>query len=758
MYDIRQFKPALYILLFMGIGGFALAAESSGALVLGWTALLFNAWLVKTRRFQPIPRWTSNLILLAGVPWVLVQSRGGTMNDEVVWIGQYIVLLQIVKLYEQRGNRDYAQLLVLGLLLMVAAAINTASLLFGLLLLVYLFLSLYCCLLFYLKTEADSAKRLLALPAEKVHSATLRQDQRYLTRSMRRITGFVAAVAIFFAVIVFLFFPRINGDGIFGVRQMIAEQPLTGFATDVSFQQVARITQSSAVVAHVQVWKNDLLVKGGESLLLRGVTLERYRGGSSESVGRQWEWEHVRSDDDGYSSADNRVTQLRENPPPGTDLWRQNVSLLPTGTNVLFAIAGPVSITTHRPTRIDFSPATGTLRSPAALLEPLNYEVVSLNNLDPPPDAEIAPPDLEQPDPQILAFASRPEVCGSNAHGSLASQRTSLPGTVDPLDGQIASNFERYLREKFTYTLDLTDARRIEGRDPIVAFLYDLKRGHCEYFAGAMTLMCQSLGMQARMVLGFKSDEFNEVSGQYIVRQSDAHSWVEVRTADGWKSYDPTSGTPADLATRPKGGLLQRIKHLADYFESTYAENIIAYDNVDRQNLVQTAESAMYHATTTSRSWFDQAGNMAESVRFWKISSTVLGATVWLMVAALLIAFASFFMEKWHLRRRAARIGIGALPIAEQERLARQLAFYDHLILMLGRHQLVRPTCLTPLEFVESLLFLPSDVYDTINRLTKLFYRVRYGGAELSIGQRRRLETVLGQLSSSLAQTPVAKR
>ena len=113
MYDIRQFKPALYILLFMGIGGFALAAESSGALVLGWTALLFNAWLVKTRRFQPIPRWTSNLILLAGVPWVLVQSRGGTMNDEVVWIGQYIVLLQIVKLYEQRGNRDYAQLTAL---------------------------------------------------------------------------------------------------------------------------------------------------------------------------------------------------------------------------------------------------------------------------------------------------------------------------------------------------------------------------------------------------------------------------------------------------------------------------------------------------------------------------------------------------------------------------------------------------------------------------------------------------------------------
>jgi transglutaminase-like putative cysteine protease len=726
--------------------------------VLGCSAMLFNAWLVKTGRFRPIPRWTSNLILLAGVPWVLVQSRSGTMSDEVVWIGQYIVLLQIVKLFEQRGNRDYAQLLVLGLLLMVAAAINTASLAFGLLLVIYLFLSLYCCLLFYLKTEADSAKRLLAIPLEKLNPATLRQDQRYLSRSMRRITGFVAAVAIFFAVIVFLFFPRINGDGLFGARPLMAEQPLTGFTTDVSFQQVARITQSSAVIAHVQLWKNERLVRGGEPLLLRGITLERYRGDSPNARGRQFEWEHVRSFDDGYSSADNGVTQLRDPPPGIHDLWRQEISLLPTGTNVLFAMAGPLSISTRRPTRIDYSPTTGTLRSPAALMEPLNYEVVSSNSLDPPPDAEVTIPEIEQPDPQILAFASRPEVCGTGARGSLVSQRAALPGNVDPLDGQIAANIQKYLREHFTYTLDLTDTKRIEGRDPIVAFLYDFKRGHCEYFAGAMTLMCQSIGMQARMVLGFKCDEYNSVSGQYIVRESDAHSWVEVRTADGWKTYDPTSGTPADLATRPKGGLWLGMKHVADYFESTYADKIIAYDNEDRQNLVQSAESAMYHATTTSKSWFSQAGDLAESVRFWKISSTVLGVISWLMVAALLAAVVGFFLEKWRLRRRAARIGIDALPIAEQQRLARQLAFYDHLILMLGRHQLVRPGCLTPLEFVESLLFLPSDVYDTINRLTKLFYRVRYGGAELTVGQRKRLETVLAQLNEGLAQTAIAKR
>src|SRR5256885_534444 len=65
----------------------------------------------------------------------------------ILLIGQFLVLLQIVKLFEQRANRDYASLLILSLLLVVAAAISTASLLFAMIMIAYLFLALYCCLL-----------------------------------------------------------------------------------------------------------------------------------------------------------------------------------------------------------------------------------------------------------------------------------------------------------------------------------------------------------------------------------------------------------------------------------------------------------------------------------------------------------------------------------------------------------------------------------------------------------------------------------
>ena len=102
------------------------------------------------------------------------------------------------------------------------------------------------------------------------------------------------------------------------------------------------------------------------------------------------------------------------------------------------------------------------------------------------------------------------------------------------------------------------------------------------------------------------------------------------------------------------------------------------------------------------------------------------------------------------MRRRAARIGLEALPPGEQLRLARQLGFYDDLLQLLARHQITRPRHLTPLEFARSLAFLPATAYETVHRLTRMFYRVRFGKAELDAGQRRRLATTIGRLAAEL--------
>src|SRR5688572_814886 len=252
MYNINQFKPALYVLLLVGVIGFALAAESPGIWVLGTGGILLNAWLVKTGRFVPMPRLLANIITIGSMLFIAREAFLPNVTPVMV-IGKFLVLLQLIKLWEQRANRDYAQLLVLSLLLMVAASINTSSLLFGVLLVVYLFLSLYCCLLFHLKVETDSARAAFAVPEDRMSPGTLRQDERYLTRSMRRLTLFVSAVAVVTAVVVFVLFPRGAGAGMFGPMPFRPSQTLTGFSESVSFQQLAKITQSNEEVAHVRV-------------------------------------------------------------------------------------------------------------------------------------------------------------------------------------------------------------------------------------------------------------------------------------------------------------------------------------------------------------------------------------------------------------------------------------------------------------------------------------------------------------------------
>ena len=93
-------------------------------------------------------------------------------------------------------------------------------------------------------------------------------------------------------------------------------------------------------------------------------------------------------------------------------------------------------------------------------------------------------------------------------------------------------------RTRFGYTLQLP---RTPPKDPIANFLFERKQGHCEYFASSMAVMLRTLGIPSRVVNGFRSDEFNDLTGNYVVRAKDAHAWVEAYFPGyGWQTFDPT--------------------------------------------------------------------------------------------------------------------------------------------------------------------------------------------------------------------------
>ena len=748
MYDIRQFRPALYALLLLGITGFAVAAHAPGIWLISACGIGLNAWLVAARRFRPIARILANGITLGSVLYV-VHELVISPNTPVITIGEFLVFLQLVKLWEQRANRDYAQLLVLSLLLIVAASMNTASLWFGLLLVTYLFLSLYCCLLFHLKVETDAAKAAMPVAEDKIAPGTLRQDQRYLARSMRRLTALVSVVAIFFAVLVFLFFPRGSGAGMLGPLQSFhSASALTGFSDSVGFQDVARITQSHETVAFVKLWHGDRLVDGNATLLLRGLTLDTYH--APIRMGGRWEWTRSVSAPEAFNVY---VEDALHVDARGNDVWKQQIALWPTHTDVLFALAGAKTFTPRQHLKIRYTPDDGALQTMTPLSDRVDYEVISTGDLGPGDSAwpgEMPAVAIRQNFPKIFQFARRPEVCGANAAGSLGDQRIALRAP-NALDAQIASNIETYLRSNFTYTLDLTDEGSFQGRDPLERFLYDWKRGHCEYFAGAMTLMCQSLGIQSRMVIGFKcdGDDYNSLNGQYTVHDSDAHAWVEVRTPDGWKTYDPTSSREA--ASNAGSGWLARGRHFTEYLEFTYANAVIAYDSQNRDSVIASVETGLTGVGERGSEAVAAFNNfVATSAGFWNASTIVLTGFMLLMLGIVAVVSGLYVHERWQLRRRAQRIGIELLPEADQLRLARQLGFYDELLQLLNRHRIRQPAHLTPMEFSRSLAFLPADAYDTVRRLTALFYKVRYGGIELPASRQRRLNQVLAQLSRAL--------
>jgi transglutaminase-like putative cysteine protease len=102
---------------------------------------------------------------------------------------------------------------------------------------------------------------------------------------------------------------------------------------------------------------------------------------------------------------------------------------------------------------------------------------------------------------------------------------------------------ESYLRGNYLYSLKPGIA---EDGNQLHHFLFVSKKGYCSYFAFAMALMCRSLGIPARVGVGFYVDPQSEVLNFYEVREFQAHAWVEVWFGDlGWVEFDPTSSTPA---------------------------------------------------------------------------------------------------------------------------------------------------------------------------------------------------------------------
>ena len=204
--------------------------------------------------------------------------------------------------------------------------------------------------------------------------------------------------------------------------------------------------------------------------------------------------------------------------------------------------------------------AYGTFRTPDLLRPGQTYSVVSyLPNL--------SADELRQ---DLYVFNPPDEDPAYLDHSALSvrAQALAMRVTRDHSSNEfdLVMALTSYLQQNFQYTQQLGHVPA--GRDPVDWFLFDVKKGYCEQFATAEVLMLRSLGVPARLATGYSTGDYNPVLDQAIVREHDAHAWVEVWFPNhGWVPVDPSPGFSALAATQfpnhwAASGIARLIPHL----------------------------------------------------------------------------------------------------------------------------------------------------------------------------------------------------
>lgn len=189
------------------------------------------------------------------------------------------------------------------------------------------------------------------------------------------------------------------------------------------------------------------------------------------------------------------------------------------------------------------------LQSPRAIKERIEYRLVSQ------PDYRL---DVQLED--VLHRRNRRLPEGYNPRTVALAQSWRAQGLDDRAVAEKA--LQLFREEDFVYTLQPPTL----GRNSVDEFLFTTRRGFCEHYSSAFAVLMRAAGIPARIVTGYVGGELNELTGQYVVRQSDAHAWTEIWLAEqGWLRIDPTAAVPPE---RVEAGIAGAAAALQDLGQS----------------------------------------------------------------------------------------------------------------------------------------------------------------------------------------------
>jgi protein-glutamine gamma-glutamyltransferase len=405
----------------------------------------------------------------------------------------------------------------------------------------------------------------------------------------------------------------------------------------------------------------------------------------------------------GYARQELRLAEGQQH-----HIVKYRVMLEPIGTNVIFTIPSP-----------DY------LFGPFREITGDRSQTFLNTDKDRPTNTYSGISDLSQPTLQDL------EEARGEYPTEVQRRYLRLPEMLDPRIAELAHEITAKSRSpiekaaaiqaylsKFRYTLELPSQRQ---KDPVAYFLFERKAGHCEYFASAMAILLREEGVPSRIVTGFRGGEWNELTGNFIIRAKDAHSWVEVYFPGvGWYAFDPTPQGSMQIVT-----MWNRVQLYIDAAREFWREWIVNYDFVHQEHLANAAVGAGTRTFDRLKLWahrkYESMMSSARNTHNMMVKSPrAYGGSAVLFISGIILLF--------NVPRLARALKMRS--IARDPRKAPQSAasiWYGRMTSAMAKRGHRKSPTQTPTEFVEKID--DAKLRSGVARFTKHYENARFGNS-----------------------------
>ncbi len=713
-------------------------------------------WEPPRVRYQ---KWELAWTIVAALVFIF-QVLSVLVGAEVIIAGSnFLLFLLIVKLFNRKESKDYLHIYVLSFLMLTAGTVLNAGISYGFFFLCYVVFSTWALIILHLRRELENNFLLRHSgenEAERARVERVMNSTRIVGRKFFIGTGLVSLAVFLGALGLFLLFPRI-GFGLFFDKGR-GGVTMSGFSDGVELGGHGVIKKDSTVVMRVEV-SPEYRGRNAPPLHWRGVAFDSYQGGRwsrSRNAPVTKIFTDPRKNSTKYHLVYDQVNLRQADVDARFEgSLAQDIYLEPLGSDALFGASMPLAMEFEK--KIGSQPRAGRndeLRQSHGA--GIKYTVYSDPTPPSPAELRTAPSGipyantafLRSYDTYLQLPAEIPECATRDPNRALSDfapecrvrelARFITKDATNNYDKALA--LETWLRSELDYTLQMESPGDME---PVEFFLFERKRGHCEYFSSAMSIMARSVGVPVRNVNGFLGGEWNEYDNYIAVRAGDAHSWVEVYfEGQGWVTFDPTPAGEVDWLGRGSSSFLDRMRRIGDTIKFKWFKWVIEYDLYQQLKLFKGVGDSL---KGSANKYFKEP---LKDVRTWAKRNQGRAAGVVIAIGLAIFVFA------WRRRRRH---GLGPKTSRRGGRVRDPVVMqYQAATKLLAKLGLRRSDATTPREFAARLREDKVAGADSFDTLTEIYYRAEYSAA--GFADISRAKDLRQELASALRESKTKKQ